>query len=141
MTSCSNGARLRRGIDTGAEDWRTIIDINLMAHVFAARSLVRMVARGSGYLVRLPPQASISDWLRHLRGHQARCGFLANGSRLPMGMRDYWFPCSSPGGGYAMIAGTEQGGVASVDGIMAPETVADVVVFGPSAFSSFLTRR
>ena len=38
---CSNaGIGLGRGIDTSTEDWRTIIDINLMAHVFAARTLV-----------------------------------------------------------------------------------------------------
>ena len=36
---CSNaGIGLGRGIDTSTEDWRTIIDINLMAHVFAART-------------------------------------------------------------------------------------------------------
>ena len=48
---CSNaGIGVGGGPETPNEDWQRIWDINVMAHVFAARAaLPAMIARGDGY--------------------------------------------------------------------------------------------
>src|SRR4029453_10249156 len=50
---CSNaGIGIGRGLETPNEVWQKIWEVNLMAHVYAARHLVpRMIARGGGYLL------------------------------------------------------------------------------------------
>src|SRR5689334_581850 len=50
---CSNaGIGVGGGAETKDADWQRIWDINVMAHVWAARHLVpRMAARGGGYLM------------------------------------------------------------------------------------------
>ena len=46
------GIAVGGGVEAPDEEWRRIIDINLMAHVWAARAVLpAMVARGSGYLL------------------------------------------------------------------------------------------
>src|SRR5512143_481161 len=48
------------GVDAPDEEWRRIIDINLMSHVWAARALLpAMVARGSGYLLSTASAAGL----------------------------------------------------------------------------------
>ena len=46
---CSNaGILIGEGLDTPDDVWRTMLDVNVMAHVYAARVLIpRMVARGA----------------------------------------------------------------------------------------------
>jgi NAD(P)-dependent dehydrogenase (short-subunit alcohol dehydrogenase family) len=47
-------------VDQTDDEWRRIIDINLMAHVWAARALLpAMVARGGGYLVATASAAGL----------------------------------------------------------------------------------
>ncbi|MEM7541627.1 MAG: SDR family oxidoreductase [Pseudomonadota bacterium] len=50
---CSNaGISAARTLDAPDEQWRLIIDVNVMAHVYAARHLVpKMIARGGGYFL------------------------------------------------------------------------------------------
>ncbi|MBM4186787.1 MAG: SDR family NAD(P)-dependent oxidoreductase [Gemmatimonadetes bacterium] len=58
---CSNaGIAIEGGPETPDADWRRIIDINLMAHVWAARVLVPdMLRRGQGYLVNVASAAGL----------------------------------------------------------------------------------
>ena len=58
---CSNASiGLGRGIDASDEDWQTIWEVNLMAHVYAARNLIpRMAARGGGYLLNTASAAGL----------------------------------------------------------------------------------
>ena len=51
---CSNaGILVIGGEDASDEDWQRIWDINVMAHIYAARVLVpRMLERGGGYLMQ-----------------------------------------------------------------------------------------
>jgi NAD(P)-dependent dehydrogenase (short-subunit alcohol dehydrogenase family) len=58
---CSNaGIAIAGGPEAPDADWRRIIDINLMAHVWAARVLVPdMVRRGFGYLVNVASAAGL----------------------------------------------------------------------------------
>src|SRR5260221_4379019 len=58
---CSNaGIGVGGGAEASNEDWQRIWDINVMAHVWAARHLVpRMAARGGGYLLNTASAAGL----------------------------------------------------------------------------------
>jgi NAD(P)-dependent dehydrogenase (short-subunit alcohol dehydrogenase family) len=54
------GIAIGGGIDVADDEWRRIFDVNLMAHVWAARALLpAMVARKSGYLVATASAAGL----------------------------------------------------------------------------------
>ena len=54
------GIAIGGGVDAPDDEWRRILDINLMAHVWAARALLpAMAARGSGYLVATASAAGL----------------------------------------------------------------------------------
>lgn len=134
---CSNaGIAAGRGLETSNEMWQTIWDVNLMAHVYAARQLVpRMIARGGGYLLHTASAAgllsqigsvtyavtkhavvSLAEWIALTHSHEG----IKVSVLCPQAVRT------------DMIAGNE-GDVASVDGIMEPEDVAAAVVAGLAA--------
>jgi NAD(P)-dependent dehydrogenase (short-subunit alcohol dehydrogenase family) len=129
---CSNaGIGLGRGIDTPDEDWQTIWEVNLMSHVYAARNLIpRMVARGGGYLLNTASAAgllsqigsvtyavtkhaavALAEWLAITHGHEG----IKVSVLCPQAVRT------------AMTAGNE-GSVASIDGMIEAEQVADTVI-------------
>jgi NAD(P)-dependent dehydrogenase (short-subunit alcohol dehydrogenase family) len=134
---CSNaGVGTGRGLETSNDVWQAVWEVNLMAHVYAARHLVpRMIARGGGYLLHtasaagllsqigIAPYAvtkhaavSLAEWIAITHGHQG----IKVSVLCPQAVRT------------PMIAGSE-GDVASVDGIMEPEQVAEAVVRGLAA--------
>lgn len=136
---CSNaGVGIGRGLATPNAEWQKIWDINVMAHVYAARALVpRMAARGGGYLLNTASAAgllsqigsatyavtkhaavALAEWIAITHGHQG----IKVSILCPQAVRTN------------MIAGNE-GGVASVDGIMEPATVAEAVIRGLEAES------
>jgi NAD(P)-dependent dehydrogenase (short-subunit alcohol dehydrogenase family) len=54
------GIAVGGGVDVPDDEWRRIIDINVMAHVWAARAVLpAMVARGSGYLLATASAAGL----------------------------------------------------------------------------------
>ncbi|HEX9100840.1 MAG TPA: SDR family NAD(P)-dependent oxidoreductase, partial [Polyangia bacterium] len=54
------GIGLGGGVEAPDDEWRRIIDINLMAHVWAARAVLpAMVARKSGYLLSTASAAGV----------------------------------------------------------------------------------
>jgi NAD(P)-dependent dehydrogenase (short-subunit alcohol dehydrogenase family) len=132
---CSNaGIGIGGGVEVLDDDWRRIIDINLMAHIYAARAaLPAMIERGSGYLLNTASAAglltqigsapyavtkhaavALAEWLSVTHGDQGvRVSVLC-----PQAVRTN------------MTAGSEGGGVAGVDGMMEPEDVAEAVVRG-----------
>jgi NAD(P)-dependent dehydrogenase (short-subunit alcohol dehydrogenase family) len=126
---CSNaGISVAGGVEVNNEDWQRIWDINLMAHVWAARHLVpKMLARGGGYLLNTASAAgllsqigsapyavtkhaavSLAEWLSITYGDQG----LKVSVLCPQAVRT------------AMTAGHEDA-VASVDGMMDPDEVAE----------------
>lgn len=132
---CSNaGIFIGGGVETSNDDWQRIIDINLMAHIYAARAaLPAMIERGSGYLLNTASAAgllsqigsapyavtkhaaiSLAEWLSITHGNQGiKVSVLA-----PQAVRTN------------MTAGSDGGGVAGVDGMLEAEEVAEVVVEG-----------
>jgi NAD(P)-dependent dehydrogenase (short-subunit alcohol dehydrogenase family) len=131
---CSNaGIGVGRGLQTPNDVWQTIWDVNVMAHVYAARHLVpRMIERGGGYLLNTASAAGLlsqigsvtyavtkhaavafAEWVALTHAHQN----IKVSVLCPQAVRT------------DMIAGNE-GDVASVNGIMEPEQVADAVVAG-----------
>ncbi|MEY2568249.1 MAG: hypothetical protein QOE35_2778 [Actinomycetota bacterium] len=58
---CSNaGIAIGGGVEVPDEEWRRIWDINLMAHVYAARAVLPgMLARGEGYLLNTASAAGL----------------------------------------------------------------------------------
>ena len=139
---CSNAGVIALG---GAEatdaEWRLSLDVNVMAHVYAARILVpAMIERGGGYLLQTASAAGLltqlgsapysvtkhaafafAEWLAITHGDQGlKVSVLA-----PQAVRT------------AMTAGVVDGGVAGVDGMLEPEAVAEAVVAGIDA-ESFL---
>jgi NAD(P)-dependent dehydrogenase (short-subunit alcohol dehydrogenase family) len=134
---CSNaGIAVGRGLETPNETWQKIWDVNLMAHVYAARHLVpRMIARGGGYLLHTASAAgllsqigsatyavtkhavvSLAEWIALTHAHEG----IKVSVLCPQAVRT------------DMIAGNE-GDVASVDGIIEPEQVAEAVIAGLAA--------
>jgi NAD(P)-dependent dehydrogenase (short-subunit alcohol dehydrogenase family) len=129
---CSNaGIGVGGGAEAPDEAWQRIWDINVMAHVWAARHMVPlMAARGEGYLLNTASAAGLlsqigsapyavtkhaavglAEWLAITHGDKGiRVSVLA-----PQAVRT------------AMTAGNPDG-VASVDGMIEPEAVAEACV-------------
>jgi NAD(P)-dependent dehydrogenase (short-subunit alcohol dehydrogenase family) len=129
---CSNaGIGVGGGAEASNEAWQRIWDINVMAHVWAARHLIpRMIARGGGYLVNTASAAGLlsqigsapyavtkhaavglAEWLAITHGDDG----IKVSVLCPQAVRT------------AMTAGNPDG-VASVDGMIEPEAVAEAVV-------------
>lgn len=129
---CSNaGIGVGGGAEASNADWQRIWDINVMAHVWAARHLIpRMVARGGGYLLNTASAAGLlsqigsapyavtkhaavglAEWLAITHGDDG----IKVSVLCPQAVRT------------AMTAGNPDG-VASIDGMMEPEELADVTV-------------
>ncbi|MBM3366877.1 MAG: SDR family oxidoreductase [Betaproteobacteria bacterium] len=58
---CSNAGIIERaGLEATAEQWRRTLEVNLMAHVYAARAVVPlMLAQGGGYIVATASAAGL----------------------------------------------------------------------------------
>lgn len=132
---CSNaGVGIGRGLETSNDEWTTSLNVNVMAHVYAARHLVpRMVARGGGYLLNTASAAGLLSQIGSVTyavtKHAAVA--LAEWISITHGNEGIRVSVLCPQAvDTPMIAGTDAGGVAGVDGILSPEAVADVVVEG-----------
>jgi NAD(P)-dependent dehydrogenase (short-subunit alcohol dehydrogenase family) len=135
---CANAGVVRLGgIEEPDDVWRHVVDVNLMAHVWAARLLVpRMIERGGGHLLHTASAAglltqigsvtysvtkhavvALAEWLAITYGEQG----LRVSVLCPQAVRTN------------MTAGTDAGGVAGVDGMLEPDDVAGAVVDGLAA--------
>ncbi len=133
---CSNAGILG---DFGAleltdEAWQRVIDVNLMAHIRAARHLVpRMLERGAGYLLQTASAAGLLTQIGLAPYSVTKHGAIAFAEWLSITYGDRGLKVSvlcPQAVRTGMTAGTESGGVAGVDGMLEPDVVADAVVAG-----------
>jgi len=135
---CSNaGIGVGRGLDTPDEVWEQIWRVNVMAHVYAARHLVpRMAERGGGYLLNTASAAGLLSQIGSVTYAVTKHAAVALAEWIAITHGDEGIGVSvlcPQAVDTPMIAGTDRGGVAGVDGVMQPEQVADVVVAGLEA--------
>jgi len=120
------------GVDVANDEWQRIWDINVMAHVYAARALLPgMLERGEGYLVSTASAAGLLTQIGSapyaVTKHAAVA--LAEWLSVSYGERGLKVSVLCPQAvRTAMTAGSAGGGPAGVDGMMEPEQVADCVV-------------
>ncbi len=130
---CSNaGISVHGGFEVSNEAWQKIWDINLMAHVYAARAVIpRMTARGEGYLLNTASAAGLLSQIgsapyavtKHAAVAFAEFLAITHGKQgikvsvlCPQAVRTN------------MTASLKDGGVAGIDGMIEPEQLAETVI-------------
>ena len=112
--------------------WQASWEVNLMAHVYAARAVLpKMIERGEGYLLNTSSAAGVLSQIgsapysatKHAAVAFAECLAIAHGDDgikvsvlCPQAVRT------------PMLGGFEDGNVAGVDGVLEPSEVADCVI-------------
>ncbi len=130
---CSNaGIFTVGGTNVSNADWQSIWDINVMAHVFAARHVLpHMLERGEGYLLNTSSAAGLLSQIGsapYSVTKHAAVGF-AEWLSITYGKRGIKVSVLCPQAvRTAMTAGSEGGGVAGLDGMLEPEQLADTVM-------------
>lgn len=135
---CSNaGILVIGGEQVPDDDWRRIFDVNVMAHIYAARHLVpRMTERGGGYLLNTCSAAGLLTQIGSAPYSVTKHAALAFAEWLAITHGDQGLKVSAlcpQAVESKMTAGVEGGGVAGVDGMLSPEDVAQAVVEGLAA--------
>jgi NAD(P)-dependent dehydrogenase (short-subunit alcohol dehydrogenase family) len=129
---CSNaGISVAGGVEVGNDQWQRIWDINLMAHVYAARHLVpRMAARGGGYLLNTSSAAGLLSQVGsapYAVTKHAAVG-LAEWLALTYGDQGIKVSVLCPQAVRTEMTRGHEDHVASIDGMMEPEPVAEACV-------------
>jgi len=129
---CNNaGIGVGGGPEVANEAWQRIWEINLMAHVFAARAaLPGMLGRGEGYILNTASAAGLLSQIGSAPYAVTKHAAVAFAEWLAITYGDRGIKVSvlcPQAVRTAMTAGNE-GGVASVDGMMEPEELCDTVI-------------
>ena len=133
---CSNaGIGVQGGAETPDAEWQRIWEINVMAHVWAARALLPgMLARGSGYFLQTVSAAGLLTQIGSapyaVTKHAALA--LAEWLAVTYGDQGIKVSCLCPQGvNTRMLRNAEFGGGAFLrETAIAPEVVAEAVVAG-----------
>jgi NAD(P)-dependent dehydrogenase (short-subunit alcohol dehydrogenase family) len=139
---CSNaGIVVPGGGDASDAAWERSIGVNVLAHVYAARVLVpRMLARGEGYLLHTASAAGLLTQIGSAPYSVTKHAAVALAEWLAITYGDAGLKVSvlcPQAVRTNMTAGTVEGGVAGVDGMLEPDDVASAVIEGLAA-ESFL---
>ena len=132
---CSNAGILAIGGEELPDDeWRRMIDVNVMAHIYAARNLVpKILERGDGCLLNTCSAAGLLTQIGSAPYSVTKHAALSFAEWLAVTYGDRGLKISAlcpQAVESKMTAGIEGGGVAGVDGMITPEQVADAVVEG-----------
>ena len=135
---CSNaGILILGGEEVPDDDWQRIWDVNVMAHIHAARALVpRMLARGGGYLLNTASDAGLLSQIGSAPYSVTKHAAVAFAEWLSITYGDRGLKVSvlcPQAVRTAMLGGSEDAGSAGVDGILEPDQVADCVIDGVRA--------
>ena len=126
------------GVEVPNDEWQRIWDVNVMAHVYAARAVLPgMLARGEGYLLHTASAAGLLTNLGtapYSVTKHAAVG-LAEWLAITHGDAGIKVSCLCPQGVRtnmvaAAVAGGTSGDVVVAQGLIEPEEVADAVVEG-----------
>jgi len=129
---CSNAGIARIGGEEAPDaDWQLNWDIHVMAHVYAARAVVpKMLARGGGYLVNTASAAGLLTHAYSASYSATKHAAVAFAEYLSIAHGDEGLKVSvlcPQAVRTAMTEGREHG-VASADGMIEPEELADCVI-------------
>ena len=129
---CSNaGIGIGGGAEVSDEGWRRIWDVNVMAHVWAARHLIpRMIERGGGYLLNTASAAGLLSQIGsapYAVTKHAAVG-LAEWLAITHGDKGIKVSVLCPQAVRTAMTAANPDGVASVDGMIEPEAVAEACV-------------
>jgi NAD(P)-dependent dehydrogenase (short-subunit alcohol dehydrogenase family) len=133
---CSNaGIAIDGGEQTPLDDWQRCWDVNVMAHVFAARAVLpSMLARGRGYLLQTVSAAGLLTHPQSATYAVTKHASLAFAEWLSMTYGDRGINVSAlcpQGVRTDMLARASAGGRGFLlDSALEPEQVAEVVVQG-----------
>jgi len=129
---CSNaGISVAGGVEVPDDDWQRIWDINVMAHVWAARHLVPlMAARGDGYLLNTASAAGLLNQIGSAPYGVTKHAAVALAEWLAMTHGDQGIKVSvlCPQAVRTEMTRGLEDHVASIDGMMEPEPVAEACV-------------
>jgi NAD(P)-dependent dehydrogenase (short-subunit alcohol dehydrogenase family) len=133
---CSNaGVGLGESLASPNAEWQLSWDVNVMPHVYAARHLVpRMVERGGGYLLNTASAAGLLSQIggaAYAVSKHAAVGF-AEWLAIHHAHEGIKVSLLCPQAVRTPMTATDNEGVAaaSVDGMMEPEDLADIVIAG-----------
>ncbi len=132
---CSNaGIFVAGGPEVIDDDWQAIWEINVMAHVWAARAVLPgMLERGEGYLLNTASAAGLLSQIGSAPYSITKSGAVAFAEWLSItyGARGIAVSVLCPQAVRTkMTADTDEGGVAGVDGMIEPDAVAEAVLEG-----------
>jgi len=136
---CANaGILVTGGPEVPDQEWRRVMDVNFMAHVYAARSLLpAWVARGRGYLLHTASAAGLLTGLGALPYTVSKHAVVALAEWLAIEHRDdgVRFSCLCPQGVRTpmMEAGGPEAEAQLGPSAMSPDDVAAVAVEGLAA--------
>ena len=129
---CNNaGIGVNGGPEVPNEDWQKIWDINVMAHVYAARAAIPgMLRRGSGYILNTASAAGLLSQIGsapYAVTKHAAVSF-AEWLAITYGDRGLKVSVLCPQAVRTAMTADDPDGVASVDGMIEPEQVSEAVV-------------
>ena len=114
------------------EEWETIWQINVMAHIYAARAVLPgMIERGEGYLISTASAAGLLNQIGAATYSVTKHAAVAFAEHLSIDLGDKGIRVSvlcPQAVRTGMTAGSVDGGVAGLDGMMEPEAVSDCVI-------------
>ena len=129
---CSNaGISVAGGVEVPNDDWQRIWDINVMAHVWAARKLVPlMAARGGGYLLNTASAAGLLNQVGSASYGVTKHAAVGLAEWLAMSHGDEGIKVSvlCPQAVRTEMTRGHEDHVAAIDGMMEPEPVAEACV-------------
>lgn len=131
---CSNaGIAIQGGVDVADAEWRRIIDINFMAHLWAARAVLpAMLERGEGYLLTTASAAGLLTQIGSapyaVTKHMAVA--LAEWISVTYGDLGIKVSCLCPQGVKTGMLSEASGPAFLLIGAIEPDVVADAVIEG-----------
>ena len=123
---CANaGVSARGGVETDNDTWDFVMNINLMSHIWVSRKLVPLMAkRGGGYMVYTASAAGLLSQIGSITYSVTKHAAVAHAEFVAIEHRKDGVRVSvlcPQAVRTAMTAGSPNGGVAGVDGMIEPE--------------------